>query len=117
MAKITGPLMSLDARGAFARRLTFSHVTSGSVVKKFSEPAKRVSAAQTTRRTLYQDGIAAWKNLTPEEQQVWNGIAQIDRMTGFNIFMRAQLTPSAPAGTIWDSGTTTWDSGMTLWDI
>jgi len=108
--------MSLDARGAFARRLTFSHVTSGSVVKKFSEPAKRVSAAQTTRRTLYQSGIADWKTLTTEQRELWNTTAQAEHMTGFNLFMRAQLTPSAPAGTIWDGGATTWDSGATAWD-
>lgn len=116
MAKITHPLHSLAASGSIGHRLTFSNVKIGSVVKNWSKPTDRKTAAQLAQRTAYQAGIADWKTLTTEQHELWNTTAQQERMTGFNLFMRGWLTPTPPAGTIWDSGTTTWDAGTTTWD-
>ncbi len=117
MARITHPLHSLAASGSIGSRLTFSRVKSGGVVKNWSKPTDRKTAAQLAQRAAYQSGIAYWKTLTTAQKLLYNTTAEKEHITGFNLFMRGWLTPAAPSGTIWDGGATTWDGGATTWDI
>jgi hypothetical protein len=117
MAKVTNPLHSIDARGALARTLTFSHVTGSAVVKKFSEPAKRVTAAQQARRVIYLDAVTTWNALTATEKAAYSAQAEPLKITGYNLFLSQHIAPTPPAGTLWDGGATSWDGGATSWDI
>ena len=50
MAKVSGPLMSMDARGAFAGALVFSNWKGRPVVRQLVTPGNPASAAQMTVR-------------------------------------------------------------------
>ena len=78
MPKTTGPLISLDARGKFGKKLTFQERPSGSVVYPFSKPGFRVkknkeaSASQQIIRGYVKEAVEKWHQLTAAERKQWN---------------------------------------------
>jgi hypothetical protein len=61
MAKTTGPLMSLDARGSVAKTLTFSNWKGISYVRQRVVPAYRRTTSQGKIRDIVKDASEAWK--------------------------------------------------------
>lgn len=72
MAKLTGPLLSLDAHGSVGRALTFSSRRSGSQVRFQKKQPDVITTARTTQRGFFEDGYAAWNTLNAAEQQQWD---------------------------------------------
>lgn len=72
MAKLKGPLFSLDARGSVGPALTYSSRRSGSQVRFQKKQQDVITAARTTQRDYFEEGYAAWNTLSSEEQQQWN---------------------------------------------
>ena len=116
MAKVSGPLMSFDASGSIGKLINYTSTTGGKTVRGWAKPTGTPNAVQVSRRNRYREGAAAWQVLTPEGQAAYNTTAAPQKLTGYNLFIRAWLTPWPPVGTIWDDGATTWDSGATVWD-
>jgi len=114
MAKLIGPLHSLDATGALGKAITFTGSTGGARAIVYKKPS---GTGTPVRKALYSAGCTAWKALTSDEKQIWVVVGTKTNITGFNAFMSNWLTaPPLPPGTTWDGGTTTWDSGTTTWD-
>ena len=71
MAKLSSPLLSLEARGTLGPRLTYSTRRSGAQVR-FQKAQKYVaSATQKIQRDFFLTATGWWSMLSPEEQAEW----------------------------------------------
>lgn len=100
MAKLTLPLLSLEARGSLGGVLSFDKRSGQHRVRAKPTPTDPHSLAQIYQRWLYQDYIFWWHELTPTQKQQWESDARRLRITGFNYWMRIKLTtlPDVAAG-------------------
>lgn len=92
MAKVTGPLMSMDASGKFAGALVFSKWKGRPTVRQLVTPANPQNAAQTDQRNMVRVLGAGQRfaNLTTQIQST-------ETLTD-----KAVLTSLAPAGQAWN---------------
>lgn len=92
MAKVTGPLMSMDARGGFAGAIVFSAWKGRNTVRQLVTPANPKSQAQEDARNAIRVLGAGqrWANLTAE---ILNGETLTDK---------ARLQAVAPSGQAWN---------------
>jgi len=74
MAKLKGPLMSLDAGGSFGPVLTFSSRRSGSQVRHQRAQVDYENAARKTVRDAYRLGMELWGYLPAEEKAYWTEV-------------------------------------------
>ncbi len=72
MAKLKGPLLSIDAHGTIAGTLTYSKRKIVKQVRFQRKQKDSVTTDRTTNRTYFQEGITAWHTLTDEQKQTWN---------------------------------------------
>lgn len=99
MAKVTGPLLSLDASGTIASTMTFSRWKGINYVRQRVIPTYTNTAEQQAVRDIVSDASIAWK----EESTV--GAVEIDTaykaaydvaaagtaMSGFNLFIKETM--------------------------
>lgn len=123
MAKVKGPLFSLDAAGRIADALTFGRSKSGALARSMVKPAgARVvgptSSAQALRRALYTRGVQRWRGLTEIERSLFSGAAAARQISPYNAFISAYLSGQVSAlAAVWDAGATAWDAGATFYDM
>jgi len=118
MAKLKGPLLSINAHGSIGKRITYSQRASGNQVRFQRANHDRKSASQLSERTLFLEALGKWDDLTNSQKEQWNefnrgaGAAyrvQKGLITGFHCFMKqyidfskAGLAPlKLPDGTLW----------------
>lgn len=92
MAKLTGPLMSLDARGGFGGALVFSGWKGRSTVRQLVKPANPMSTGQVTARNIQRVTAAAQKFAN----------ACLLHGAGRTKTDKALLIAAAPAGQAWN---------------
>jgi len=92
MAKVKGPLLSINASGKIGERLTFSLRNSGQQVRFQRKQRDIITSSRTAQRTIYTAGILAWNNLTSGEKLTYVSLAYKMYMSGFNYFMQLYLT-------------------------
>jgi len=61
------------------------------VKQKFFIPSNPQTESQQARRTIFADGMTAWKALTAEQQKEYNNKANKLGIFGFNLFMKQYL--------------------------
>lgn len=91
MAKVQGPLLSLDARGNFAGTLTYSGIGKMNVAKR-----KKVSVApndpktpiQIFNREFFGDTVAIWQSLDLLQKQTLDKLGESMAYSGYNHFMK-----------------------------
>jgi len=97
MAKLTGPLMSLEARGSLGPGLTYSERESGSQVRiQQKQVIPKPSFASTDNQSLYRLIIARWNSFTQNQQDVYNEEVKTENLqiSGWNLFVKkAMLNP------------------------
>lgn len=101
MAKIVGPLMSVDARGNWAKgALQFRGGLKRCHAYRPAPPGtvnqKAASTAQASQRQLYRDALESWRALDDASQADWDGRAEPLGLSGWNLFFRE--TRSAEQG-------------------
>lgn len=74
MAKLNGPLLSLDAHGSVGRALTFSSRRSGAQVRFQKKQPDYENAARETVRNAYRWAIELWNYLPAAEKAYWTEI-------------------------------------------
>lgn len=84
MAKITGPLLSLGARGTVAGTATFSAWKGRPYVRQRVIPANPNTAAQQATRSVFRQASDIWKNAGPLFIAPWNRFADGQVVTGRN---------------------------------
>lgn len=117
MAKVTKPLMSEKARGAFARALIYQSTATTQTVKHYAAPHVNDSPATLKRKNQYRDAVRAWNSMSSTEQAIWANNAHGTALTGFNIYVATYMQAPIPlSATEWDNNETQWDNHTTLWD-
>ena len=72
MARLEGPLFSLEARNTLAGRLEYSQRHGKSFVRNHQQPTGDASADQIVIRGYFDDGAAAWQSLSSGEKGQWH---------------------------------------------
>lgn len=116
MAKVKGPLMSLDARGQIAKTLVFMGWKGIQDVRKYVIPANPRTAAQQGQRGYFKDAVDAWHTdgYTSDDVAAWNllALAIKQALSGFNAFVRHYVNAKVAAKT-WTKLTNCVISGIT----
>lgn len=116
MAKVTGPLFSMDARNAFGGALVFSAWKGRNVVRQLVTPANPRSAGQEEARNRVRLAGAIQKHINQET----------DVLSGQTLADKARIQAVTPAGYAWNgfltdsligSGGLVYDAGMTAWGL
>ncbi len=93
MAKVKGPLFSLDARGKIADTLVYLGWKGLKTVRQYVIPANPNTTAQQTQRGYFSDAIDAWQEaeFSSDDVTAWNLLAQARKAvaSGFNMFVQA----------------------------
>lgn len=93
MARVKGPLMSMDARGTFAREMRFRHQSGQVVAYRAGAPGSRrparPSTSQAQVRARFSAAKARWWALAPERRAAWRAYAAgLDTgLSGWNCFL------------------------------
>ena len=93
MAKVTGPFLSLHARGTVADTLTASFWRGISYMRERIIPHNPKSAPQVAIRGVLSDGVSKWRFGTVSEAHklLWNTYALGLGESGFNRYMRIYI--------------------------
>lgn len=96
MAKVTGPLLSLDASGTIASTMTFSRWKGINYVRQRVIPTYSNTAEQLAVRDIVSDASIAWKELDTvgaveidaAYKLAYDVAASGTAMSGFNLFIK-----------------------------
>lgn len=87
MAKTTGALLSLGARGTIGKTLVFSGWRGVPYARQHVTPANPQSTAQTTTRDTFKNASSIWKGAPALLTAPWDRFAEGQKFTGRNAFM------------------------------
>lgn len=92
MAKITGPLLSLDASGSVAGTLVFSRWKGIQYARQRVIPTYRRTDDQAAIRDIIKDASQAWRNedspIDASYKEAYDLAASGQAYSGFNLFIR-----------------------------
>lgn len=96
MAKVTGPLLSLDASGSIANTMTFSRWKGRNYVRQRVIPTYSNTALQAAIRDLIKDASIAWKSnatvgtviINAAYKTAYATAAASQAISGFNLFIK-----------------------------
>ena len=71
MAKLTGPLFSLNAKGSIGKELTFTDRRSGAQVRFQKKQTDISTPSRVINRGYFKTAVGWWHILTPSEQLEW----------------------------------------------
>lgn len=91
MPRVTGPLMSVDARGTLADVLTYQGGVAGYRVGKKPTHRNMRSGLQVAQREVFLAARDEWGWLTAEEKAAYAAAAHPLKMTGYNRFLKRFL--------------------------
>jgi hypothetical protein len=100
MAKVTGPLFSLDARGSIGKSITYSIWKGLNYVRRLVVPENPNTDDQVVVRTIMTDGSQKWSDgtITASDKLLWNAFAEGKAFSGFNAYMKAYYTANVVVG-------------------
>lgn len=87
MARVKGPLFSMDARGSIGKTLVFSIWKGINYVRRHSIPSNPKSAAQVSMRSMFTFLSQIWNGLTAGNKATWDTRADSLNISPFNVFM------------------------------
>ncbi len=97
MARVKGPLMSMDATGIFAQEMCFRHQSGHVVAYRHGAPGTRLpvrpSPSQAQVRARFSDAKARWRALAPDRRAAWRAYAaELDAgLSGWNCYLSCVL--------------------------
>lgn len=103
MARVTGPLFSLDASGTVGKAMTFSKWKGLNYVRLRVIPANPQTASQVSQRNTLTAATSCWKHefsVDAISKASWNVSASGTGMSGFNrftsVFIRTNTQKESP---------------------
>lgn len=89
MAKLHGPLFSLDARGQLGKALVYSIWKGLNYARKYVIPGNPNTAAQATIRGYFATAVAAYQAELQATKDAWDAAIKKHNkaMTGFNYYL------------------------------
>lgn len=91
MAKVNGPLMSLDARGSVASSMTFAAWRGVKYIRQRVVPSNPRTTAQTTTRNTFAALDELWKRMGALSRAPWEAEVQRRPLTPRNAIIRANV--------------------------
>ena len=101
MAKLTGPLMSIDARGKLANAMVFIGWKGLKTVRQWVKPANPNTAGQQTIRSYFTSAVAKFHLLTGADKAAWDPRTAGQPLSGFNLFVKKVINVLKVASGIW----------------
>ncbi|OIQ09920.1 hypothetical protein MOOR_07620 [Moorella thermoacetica] len=110
MAKVTAPLMSLDASGALGKALVFAKWKGINYARRYFVPMNPNTANQERVRGYFTRAVTSWQGESPETRAMWNSAVRGRPLTGMNYYLaqyikylsshngQAPATPFLPPG-------------------
>lgn len=125
MAKITGPLMSLDARGNIGKgSMQFRGGLHGVHAYKPTPPnarKKTPTSAQAAHRAIYGQAVEAWRALPEAQKKSWASMAtqSPEPLSGWNLYLREFINnqgviPENAAA--WGGTPLKWNNQYLVWE-
>lgn len=87
MARVKGPLFSIDASGSVANTITFSKWKGRNYVRQHVIPQNPQSATQVNVRTAWDLLVVSFQGEAAPEKASWNVFADQFNMSGFNQYV------------------------------
>jgi len=102
MVRVTGPFLSLDARGTLADTMTGSFWRGINYIRERVIPHNPKTAAQTAIRQVLTDGVSKWRfgTISQNNKNWWNTYALGLAESGFNRFMRVYVSQNYSSGAV-----------------
>jgi len=91
MAKVTGPLLSVGAKGTIAKTQTYASWRGVKYVRQRVIPANPRTANQQMTRNVFTNMNKMWQFAPYQLQEVWNTYAIGKPLTGRNAFIGANV--------------------------
>ena len=94
MAKLTGPLFSLDAHGSIDNALTYSKRKSGSQVRfQHKQKVEVTNYPQANNQSMYRLAYARWLSLTDAQRETYDHLATEKKgpLSGWNLFLKLSM--------------------------
>lgn len=116
MAKVTNPLMSCSANGSIGQILNFQNQAGMQIARQYKATNKQASPSQKVNRLRYATTSNEWLKLPIEIRQDYVKRAEKEKLSGFNLFLKEQLTQiKKPLKYSWDDAASKWDGGQSVW--
>jgi len=124
MARVKGPLFSMDARGSIGKTLVFSVWRGINYVRRHAIPSNPKSAAQLSFRSMMKFLSQIWNGLSAANKATWDDRSDSLNISPFNAFVGYSQTrwnhykgptkeyAAAEAGEGGDAPTTTPSNGV-----
>lgn len=124
MARVKGPLFSMDARGSLGKAVVFSIWKGVNYVRRHAIPANPKSAAQVSFRSMMTFLSQIWDSVSAGDKATWDDRADSLGVSPFNAFVGYSQTrwnhfkgptaayPAAEVGAGGDAPTTTVTAGV-----
>ena len=88
MPKVTGPLMSLEARKTLAKTLTFQRRPGGASVYGYTKPKVPLTDRQLWQRNLIRWCVYEWQQLSDGDKASWEDLAKGQGQSGYSYFIK-----------------------------
>jgi len=119
MSKVTGPVLSLDAKGKLRKKLIFQKRPSGHAVYLYKKPGSREpftpSVSQKSQRTIIGNLVAQWKALSTEMKNAWNEAAKVIGYVGTGYHLFISRGGIYPVPNTWADGEVQWSDSNVGW--
>lgn len=87
MARVKGPLFSLEASGSIKKTTTYSKWKGRNYVRAHTIPFNPQTPTQVNVRKAFTLLVAYWQTQTAPQKLVWDEFAKQFQMSGFNQFV------------------------------
>lgn len=87
MARTKNALFSMTAKGKIGD-LVVEQRREGQYIKSHVKPKDKKTPGQLKKRKRYGQAVEAWHNLPPDMKEVFDIKAKLNRMSGFNLFLK-----------------------------
>lgn len=88
--KVTGPMMSIDASGTFAKTLVASKWKGRNYMRAHAIPSNPKSAGQTAFRAMFKFLGGQWQYIAAGDRATWDTMAANKAISPFNAYMGTQ---------------------------
>jgi hypothetical protein len=104
MARVTGPLFSLDASGTIANAMVFAKWKGQNYVRLHVVPSNPQSAGQTSQRNTMAAAVSCYKDIgqVPQASKTsWDYYASGTGMSGFNRYTSKFIQTNTQKASPW----------------
>jgi len=93
MVRVTGPFLSLDARGTLGDVMTASFWRGVNYIRQRVIPHNPRTSRQVAIRSVLTDGVSKWRfgTISQSDKDMWNSYAKGQEYSGFNRYMQKYI--------------------------